>query len=988
MALAGVSRADLLRAAVLAGEHDDVLRRLAVRLGFVAPELAPVVVSAAAGAAPAPRPPMPSAPPARQLTEPSAAVRPLHAQFVGITRIEPLPPQPAGAERRVRLVWSEQMAEPRHPGRVFQTEPLVRPRRLWPALRRSLVVPRFAGLDIPALSHRLANAQPVVRLPQREFSTWGDTLWVLRDTGDAMQPYAADQAGILDHLRRARGQSGWLEWAGNDIPAQFRPVGRNAAALLPRIDKPPAGTTVLVLGHLGVLARHPLARELWLAFARSARACGAKVVAWVPQSSRWVDEWLANAMQVHCLQANANLRPLRPHNPLVAPAPALRALPQVEQLLTLAACCVELQPNLLRALRLSAPGLRNEPGLEGLAWTAYPWVDRSHTSRQLSPEGIVALRPQFARLPESTQYRVWRLMQRAHQSRGRFVESAETLIWRAHARSQATTGKTHSRAAEAADLFEAYANHAKAGDAGASVAEYARDLLLRQGVDPQWMQRDSPLLARYLVAAGLDVVPQGLAPADVVRARQATLGPAKRICQLVDAGGTLMLLPGANLLLPATVSRHIGVEVTELWVSSPGSPARVVRAADAPCVVSDLGCERLPLALLGDAEVLTLDLLTRPAWALDWARDNAGLYATAPTPWGKPARFDGQPTLAGMGYVQREAPSPAPLRLALDPVFGIGATLSVGTTSQTFRYLPPSDFWMGSPEDEPGRDDDESPRHHVRLSQGFWLADTACTRALWQAVMGDNPSQFKGHDQRPVERVSFYDVQTFLSRLQALLPPGCQAVLPTEAQWEYACRAGSDTAFYTGATLSRDQANFDANSDTPLAPRGEASKGTVPVKSLPPTAWGLFERHGNVWEWCDDELRNYADTAVADGVVLDPAGQRGLGPEARRAVRGGSWIDHARAARSACRILNQRDDRDLDLGFRFALRSTGPALAEPGPEGQVLVAGPEGRHGLDLEGQDAPLADWRDADPPGLRDWLPAWLGGKPKPPKKPGKQR
>ena len=127
---------------------------------------------------------------------------------------------------------------------------------------------------------------------------------------------------------------------------------------------------------------------------------------------------------------------------------------------------------------------------------------------------------------------------------------------------------------------------------------------------------------------------------------------------------------------------------------------------------------------------------------------------------------------------------------------------------------------------------------------------------------------------------------------------------------------------------------------------------------------------------------------MADGVVLDPAGQRGLGPEARRAVRGGSWISRAWVARSAFRDRNQRVGSNHVLGFRFALRSTGPALAEPGPEGQVLVAGPEGRHGLDLEGQDAPLADWRDADPPGLRDWLPAWLGGKPKPPKKPGKQR
>ena len=171
------------------------------------------------------------------------------------------------------------------------------------------------------------------------------------------------------------------------------------------------------------------------------------------------------------------------------------------------------------------------------------------------------------------------------------------------------------------------------------------------------------------------------------------------------------------------------------------------------------------------------------------------------------------------------------------------------------------------------------------------------------------------------------------------------ADLPTEAQWEYACRAGTETAFAFGDTITPQQVNYDGN-----YPYGNAAKGlyrgcTVPVKALPANRWGLYQMHGNVWEWCDDALRDYAETAVVDGFVLDPAGQRGSGPEALRAMRGGSWCGDGRSARSAYRGASQRGRRARFLGFRFALRSTSPGPAEPaGPEGlHVLSSGPQGR---------------------------------------------
>ena len=168
-------------------------------------------------------------------------------------------------------------------------------------------------------------------------------------------------------------------------------------------------------------------------------------------------------------------------------------------------------------------------------------------------------------------------------------------------------------------------------------------------------------------------------------------------------------------------------------------------------------------------------------------------------------------------------------------------TLEFKGVQQTFCWIPPGKFLMGSPENQRS---EEGPQHEVTISKGFWMADTACTQALWQAVMGDNPSRFKGED-RPVEQVSWYDVRLFLSQLPYKFDPD----LPTEAEWEYACRAGTQTPFNLGASLSSDQANF-------YAP-GMYRKGTVPVRSFPPNVWGLYQMHGNVWEWCADGRREY-----------------------------------------------------------------------------------------------------------------------------------
>jgi formylglycine-generating enzyme required for sulfatase activity len=319
------------------------------------------------------------------------------------------------------------------------------------------------------------------------------------------------------------------------------------------------------------------------------------------------------------------------------------------------------------------------------------------------------------------------------------------------------------------------------------------------------------------------------------------------------------------------------------------------------------------IRVVSDQEGYQFDRLEKPDWAVDFGHDSYGLYSVfevAPEEKGTPVR-------------------------------------------QKMRWIPPGKFAMGSAE---GRDygrGNESPEHEVVLTRGYWMFDTPCTQGLWTVLMGGNPSSFVD-PERPVEQVSWEDASRFAQKLNAWFgkrnnkPSGKSVIgwselsfrLPTEAEWEYACRAGTKTDTYLGDLEILGDANaplldrigwYGGNSGRDYDLKKSVSLneswlrnrryrdnagGTRQVGGKEPNHWGLYDMLGNVWEWCEDWYGEYTADRATDPVDLSEG--------ASRLLRGGSWDAPARSLRSACRHWNDPGVRTNNLGFRL-LSSARPA---------------------------------------------------------------
>jgi formylglycine-generating enzyme required for sulfatase activity len=385
--------------------------------------------------------------------------------------------------------------------------------------------------------------------------------------------------------------------------------------------------------------------------------------------------------------------------------------------------------------------------------------------------------------------------------------------------------------------------------------------------------------------------PEVIAALDAVCLKAIAKDLAQRYASMAEFASALLPFLPANGATPDTLTLS-------------QAPARPALAA-----AGRVG-RAVPWVLVGSAAaapgMLLLDAALGP-WVLAW--DAAALLAAGA--WTLRAGARRGPGTAGPGE-DTASRSTVVTPQARGPERELVNSLVMG-----FVWVPPGTFRMGSPADEARRAPDEGPQHEVEIARGFYLGRHPVTQGQYRTVMGVNPACFHagngGGAEHPVEKVSWEDAVEFCRRLSARAEEkkaGRTYRLPTEAEWEYACRAGTQTPFHGGASLGAAAANFAGDYPYGDAPRGPDLQCTAPVGSYPPNAWGLYDLHGNVWEWCSDWYDpGYYKTSPRRA-------PRGPSGGSLRVLRGGCWAVAAENCRSARRDKFAPGARSSFIGFR------------------------------------------------------------------------
>ncbi|WP_295393649.1 formylglycine-generating enzyme family protein [uncultured Thiodictyon sp.] len=817
--------------------------------------------------------------------------------------------------------------------------------RLWPFLRAALGEhAERRRLDLPRAVAAVARARPLRRLPRLKGLRWAPRGQLILDLHQRLYPFWGDFNALKDALPRLRGTAGLDILRMDEGPAgPVQPWDGRAWGPPRPYDPPPADTPILIAGDLGCLDT-PGQRAAWVAFGRRLAAGGLAPVALTPCPARWWNPALAGLFYPVVLDRTAAMPP-RPSGPRpwpsepIDPLAAIRHDPGALHLLTLLSACIAISPALLRHLRHRLPVGLADVGSEAAAWLHPAFVPGDFALLPGDPVQIERLRESFGSTGD---------------------EGQRELAW-ALIRAQQETGASQAERIEERVLFAAMQGRTDPAaeaflDRVAQALVQGRDAEERTRFLGAWVHRRAARMhpgawthsprseALWLLANPRAETVGAMLPAgfDIHRALATReRSESFQFWRLVQRGEWLEV---EDWFKPDSPLRSGSTVVGQFPTRLPVAQVRENRVgAQDQSLALDVGAV-LPLDQAGwrlrtDQEELVIEPFDRPAWAHTLGRDKDGLFVgfndgrgDRRAYWCNPGR--GHPEWLGSkldprrayylaldiqnGFFLDEAQFRTPGAEGLYPAHfrdsikiddhGVRGEIPIKGIAVGFRWILPGRFLMGSPADEHERRDNER-QHEVILTRGFWLAETACTQALWQALMGENPSQFKG-ERRPVESVSWDGVQRFIERLNGAVP-GLAARLPTEAQWEYACRAGTTTPFSFGEDIDPGQANYDGNYPYRGDQKGLYREQTVDVASLPPNPWGFYEMHGNVWEWCQDWYGEYPADPLTD--------PRGPATGVSRVLRGGGWFRDGRSLRCATRGHFDPGSRRQNSGFRLVL---------------------------------------------------------------------
>ncbi|MDT4331338.1 formylglycine-generating enzyme family protein [Methylomonas sp. MS20] len=760
-------------------------------------------------------------------------------------------------------------------------QPLATWAELAPRLRQVLGDYREGrGIDLAKTLTLIGQGQVLPAFPRERRRRWGPSLLLIEDDSRRLIPYRADKRLIRDAIGRLLPEHALARALMDDQTELPLPLTANA-----EVWPPPPGSLVLVLGDLGGLAlRDAGLRQRWLALGTALREAGCHPLVLFPAPPMRCPPALAAVWRVIAWE--------RPRLADDGRSPAERA----ERLLRLVSPAARIEPGLLRAARLLLPPEAADAGTEADVWQHPALIGDSAAGATLDPAEAKRLRAELADTePAALRHRLLRAIKAWRGDLPPEIWFDELL--------------NVDPAAVAADPREPADQDLRddLDDARRYFADFcalnpARELDGMPGHDRAWLARIAARATRHLCADGefgvrlaellLDAsgqLPEGIQPRDIPPPDR----PERQV-DLIQSGSNLQLLEAD------AAERAAGSWLAHLTTANGLVQFEPLADAGRPRLLRLEGTEPVAIALppagalriVSDRARLTFQQTAKPSWASAIGRDRHGLWAE---------------------FTVEDSPDQP--------------------TVQRMRWIPPGSFGMGSPDDEAGRFNDEGPRHTVTLRDGYWLFDTPCTQALWQAVMGDNPSRFQS-PRRPVEQVSWNDVQAFIQRLNARIP-GLALELPSEALWEYACRAGTDSALYSGPIDILGERNAPAldaiawyggnsgegfeltdgfdTSDWLEMQYPNRQAGSRLVKGKLANPWGLYDMLGNVWEWVQDDWHPNYHSAPADGGAR-MAGETG----AARVVRGGSWYNLAWYCRCACRSNFQPDYRNGGLGFRCA----------------------------------------------------------------------